>query len=173
MIRKRLVPKGAGRFFLSVCALAAAHAACLPGAAAYRSVKESLLPGETIAVPALAELLEGKAKPLVIDARSKRSYDKAHIRGAVLPHTEEYFRRQELFRTGASETHPEEGPDLARAMKRYDKTRPVVTYCGDGCQASAYLLVRLKQMGFKDVQALETGFESWDAAGYPVDREKR
>ncbi len=99
---------------------------------------------------------------ILLDARSERSYEESHIQGALLPLTPEYYKRHS----------PDPAAALKENMKQYSKDTPVVTYCSSGgCQASAVLALQIKRLGFRDVKAMEDGFQTWDKKGYPIQSE--
>ena len=106
---------------------------------------------------------------VLFDARGSQSYRDDHIEGAVLPMTQDYYDREELFRKGAL---PEEGSNqddaLGEATQKYPKETPIVAYCNANCGASAALLSRLKKLGFKNVRAMTEGIQEWERKGYPV-----
>ncbi len=114
-------------------------------------------------------MMESKKRLLIFDARSKRSYDESHVRGALLPLGMDYYRQEELFRTAKLRTPPDVEKALAAHMKRYPKDAQIITYCSDACQASAVLTLRLKRMGFTNVRAMHPAFETWRQKGYPVE----
>lgn len=123
---------------------------------------------EVISAEALRDKILHGEKFVLFDARSKRSYEQAHISGAILPLTEEYYRKEDLFAKGKIARLPDRGKALAQALRRYPKDTEIVTYCGDQCQASAVLLFEIKKLDFKNVRAMTPGFQSWTEKGYPV-----
>ena len=110
-------------------------------------------------------------KFLLIDARNWKSFNEAHIQGAVLSLTPDYYRQEEQFRQGIVRELPETGPVLAKQMKKYLKNTEIVTYCNEHCEASAVLLLKLKRLGYNNVRAMESGFQAWQSKGYPVSTE--
>ena len=133
-----------------------------------KPVKHGLFAEELISVRELREIQELKGTVTIFDARSKRDYDLAHIQGAVLPLTPGFYEKEELYRKGVVKNPPDRESSLRESMKRYAKDTPIVTYCSVDCQASAVLLIQLKQQGFTNVRALSEGFQVWQEAGYPV-----
>ncbi len=123
---------------------------------------------EVISEEALRDKVLGKEKFVLLDARSKRSYDEGHIQGAILPLTAEFYRQEALFAQGVVRKLPDREKTLASAMRRTPKDAEIVTYCNDDCQAGAVLLFQIKRLGFANVRALEGGFQSWEKKGYPV-----
>ena len=127
-----------------------------------------LFEDEVISIDALRQKQISRNKFILIDARNKQSYDDGHIEGAVLSLTPEYYHQEELFRMGVIQSLPSSDTALAESMKKYPKDTPIVTYCNDHCQASAVLLLKVKRLGFQNIQAMEGGFQSWQQKGYPV-----
>lgn len=126
-------------------------------------------PEEVISMKELRDMQMKKRKILIFDARAKKSYDDGHIEQALLPLSENYYRTEELFRTGIIKSMTlDRDKDLADHMNQYPKNIPVVTYCSDGCQAGSVLLLQLKRLGFTDVRVLDDGFQTWQKNGYPV-----
>ncbi len=105
---------------------------------------------------------------VLFDARSSKSFYEGHIPGALLPYAPEYYEKEELFRQGRLKELPESDAFLEQAMKMYPKDVEIVTYCSDGCQASAVLVFKLKKLGYKYSRAMENGFQAWQAKNYPV-----
>src|SRR3989338_4851860 len=95
---------------------------------------------ETLSMENLRKKLDGATPLLVVDARAKKSYDEGHIKGAISPMTEDYYRREELFRQGGVRDLPDVETDLREATYQYPKDILIVTYCSDHCQASTVLL---------------------------------
>lgn len=93
----------------------------------------------------LAELLKNNENIKVIDARSKESFEKEHIPGAInLPH-----------RSMTSEN-----------TSRLDKKLLYITYCtGIGCNASTKGALNMTKLGFK-VKELIGGIAWWKRDGY-------
>ncbi len=105
---------------------------------------------------------------LLFDARDKKTYDAAHIEGAVLPLKPEYYEEAERYRAKEITTPPDPDAALAEMLSGYPKDKKFVTYCNSGCKASAALLMRIKKLGFADVRAMEDGIQGWEAKGYPI-----
>jgi len=90
----------------------------------------------------------GAAPFVVVDARSKESYERAHVTGAVsLPHR-----------------------DIdERSVARLSRDVPLVTYCdGIGCNASTKAAQRLAALGFR-VKEMLGGLDWWRRDGFPVE----
>lgn len=128
-----------------------------------------LLPEEIISMGEFSRKIKSQDHLVIFDARGSRSYQAGHIRGAVLPLSEEYYREEALFQSGIIKKLPDRDAVLAEQVKKYSKDQPIVTYCSDGCQASVVLFFSLKKLGFKEVQVMDGGFESWRANKFPVD----
>ena len=111
-----------------------------------------------------------KEKFVLLDARNKKSYKEAHIKGALLPRTNDYYKDEELFKRKIVGVAPDEDVALAEKMKEYPKDTQFYTYCNTGCQASAVLVIQLHRLGFKNARAMEDGFQVWEKKGYPVTR---
>ena len=127
-----------------------------------------LPPGQLISQKAVKKKLEKKEKFLLLDARPKDSYRTAHITGAKLPRTEEYYKNEELFRQGIIPQLPDEDKALAQQMRQYKKNSEIVTYWNDHCQASVILLYKLGKLGYTNVRAMDEGFQTWQSHGYPT-----
>ena len=61
----------------------------------------------------------------------------------------------------------QELPESFRNADLQDRSRPIITTCGGGGQASLAAKV-LKDMGFENVSILEGGTNGWKAAGLPT-----
>lgn len=84
---------------------------------------------------------------VVVDSRSKESWDHGHIPGAVHMPT--------------AEIH-------SRAPNELDPAGPVVTYCwGPGCNGATKAALELARLGF-EVREMIGGFEYWAREGLPV-----
>lgn len=127
-----------------------------------------LLPEELVTMGELRELLAAKADLMLIDARSRRSYEEAHIEGAVLPRTKEYYDAVRLYELKMIPSMPDEDAALREGMKAVPKQKPIVTYCNTDCSASSVLLFKLKGLGYKNVRSMEDGIQAWEKKGYPV-----
>lgn len=123
---------------------------------------------ETISVDELRQK-QLRSEPFTLfDARGPKSYEDAHIEGAVLPMAADYYERDELFRKGTLPDAPNAEDALGEAMQKYSRETPVVTYCNSNCAASATLLFQLKKLGFQNVRAMTEGMQEWEKRGYPV-----
>ena len=108
----------------------------------------SRLAVETDADDVAAALRDGTADFVLIDARSERAYNAAHLPGAIsLPH-----------RTITRETL-DALPD-----------GPIVAYCwGPGCNAATKAGAKISGLG-REVKEMIGGFEYWERDGHPVER---
>lgn len=135
-----------------------------------KSGKQGLFVDEVISMKDLLARQKRGGKLVIFDARSKHSYDSAHIAGAVLPLRAEFYNEEEKFRKGLIKNLPDREKELVESVKGLDRKTPIVTYCSDDCHAGAVLLLQLKRLGFTDVLALEEGFQTWEKAGHPVEK---
>jgi hydroxyacylglutathione hydrolase len=90
----------------------------------------------------------GEALP-VLDVRQDAEWDAGHLPGAI--HIE--------------------GGRLPFADLRLPQDMPVIVHCGHADRATVALSV-LERRGRRDVQLMYGGFSAWQAAGFPVIREK-
>jgi rhodanese-related sulfurtransferase len=97
----------------------------------------------------LLEMMENGDDFVLVDARRTEDFEKGHIPSAKsLP----------AGRVGAAHE------DILG-----DKTRTVVTYCGDfQCHASTNAAKELMRLGYGDVRDYKGGRKDWDAAGLPI-----
>jgi rhodanese-related sulfurtransferase len=103
---------------------------------------------ETDVADVAAALAAGERDFVIVDARSRESYDAGHLPGALhLPHAE--------ITTDAVEELPE---------------GLVVTYCwGPSCNGATKAARRLAELG-RPVKEMLGGFEYWRRDGHPVER---
>ena len=123
---------------------------------------------EIISADALRALQTDKVDFILFDARGKKSYEAAHIEGAVLPLSEDFYVQDEKFRAKETSVLPDSNLALAEATRAYPRDKRMVTYCNINCKASAALLLRLKSLGFAQVQSMEEGIQTWESKGYPL-----
>ncbi|MBI4353580.1 MAG: rhodanese-like domain-containing protein [Candidatus Omnitrophica bacterium] len=128
----------------------------------------ALRQGEILSAEELRALQRKGTALLLFDARGRKPYEIAHIEGAVLPLSIDYYRDAELFKAGILSSQPDADRELAQAMRQYPKDTAIVTYCGRDCQASTVLVLKLKELGFTNVKAMKEGIEVWEERGYPV-----
>ena len=60
-------------------------------------------------------------------------------------------------------------PEAMRDAELQDRSRPIITTCGLGGQASLAAKT-LKDMGFTNVKILDGGTDAWNKAGYDIDK---
>ncbi len=143
------------------------HAVHAPASAIQLSLKD-LRKDELISVDELRDLQIKQTDFVLFDARARRSYQAAHIEGAVLPLTPAYYTQDELFRNKIIASAPDRAKALAEATQNYPKDTPIVTYCNRNCNASTVLLLDLKRLGFTNVRAMEDGMQAWEEKNYPM-----
>ncbi len=145
---------------------------CAPAFAEGPKAVNGLFPDEILSADQLKAMIDRKEKFLLFDARDKRSYDSAHIDGAVLPRGDEYYRQEELFRQGLVKSlRPDDA--LKAEMAKLPKDTPIVTYCNANCHAASVLALQIKGFGFTNVRSMEEGIQAWERKGYPVVRSAR
>ena len=132
--------------------------------------QNGLFPDEIVSADQLKKMLDKHEKFIMFDARDKRSFDSAHIQGAALPRTEDYYRQEELFRTGLMPKSPDPDAALKEAVQKFTHDMPIVTYCNSNCHASSALALKLKGLGFTNVRSMEEGVQAWEKKEYPVIR---
>jgi rhodanese-related sulfurtransferase len=90
-------------------------------------------------------------KAVYVDVRSKMSYDKGHIKGAIsVPNSQLMSRIREL-----------------------PAGKMVITYCA--CvkeHTAAVAVVNLRSAGWKNAAALAGGWDEWMALGLPIEKAK-
>lgn len=87
---------------------------------------------------------------LLVDARDRDQYAEGHIPGAIsLPYDEAIT-----------------DPALLEGLETGG--RPIIAYCGSGCEVSLSLAEELIFAGHTRVAVLNGGFPDWVAAGHPV-----
>lgn len=97
-----------------------------------------------MSVDSLAALIDGGARPLIVDVRPPAARAEGRIPGAVASN----------------------GEELAPAVLSHPRDAMVVVYCACPNDASAVLVARkLLQRGFRDVRPLAGGIDAWAAAG--------
>ncbi|WP_327088279.1 rhodanese-like domain-containing protein [Nonomuraea sp. NBC_01738] len=102
---------------------------------------------ETDVSDVAADLAAGAGDVVVVDSRSKESWDQGHIDGAIhLPTAEIAARGAGLVPAGAT----------------------VVTYCwGPGCNGATRAALEFAKLGLP-VKEMLGGFEYWAREGFPV-----
>ncbi len=101
---------------------------------------------EEIDVNKVMELLKNNA--LLIDVRSKESYVKEHIKGAInIPVNE-----------------------IENRLNEIPKDRPVVVYCTNvNCTASLSAAQKLTSLGYSNVYRFVGGLQEWKSANLPTE----
>ena len=98
-----------------------------------------------------AEKLVREGKAVYVDVRSKETYDKGHIKGAIsLP-----------------------GSQIVGRMNEIPPGKMAITYCA--CveeHTAAVAVVRLNRAGNRNVAALVGGYNEWIEKGMPTERSK-
>jgi len=87
-----------------------------------------------------------RAKPVLLDVRTRAEYDVSHLRGA----------RHVL-------------PDAPVTAARVEKAQPIVTYCSVGYRSGAFA-EKLRAAGYQQVLNLEGSIFRWANEGRPVFR---
>ena len=59
-------------------------------------------------------------------------------------------------------------PKVPEAMERFDRDKPIATYCGSGYRASIAASL-LQKNGFREVLNVPGSMKAWHAAGYPLE----
>jgi thioredoxin len=102
--------------------------------------------GGNINVADFAKKLEEHPEFTLIDVRTPGEYDKGHLSNAV--------------------NIDWNGADFASKIETLDKEKPVLLYCLSGGRSSSAMM-KLKEMGFKEVYNMEGGIMKWRAANMP------
>lgn len=96
-----------------------------------------------------ADLVAGVAGLVVVDSRSRESWDAGHVPGALHLPTAEI---------------------AARAAAEVPSTALVVAYCwGPGCNGATRAALEFARLGYR-VKEMLGGFEYWAREGLPVER---
>lgn len=105
----------------------------------------------TISTDELRARLDDERAPVLIDARSPASFERAHLPGAV---------------SGKSDDIVEQAESLAP-----DREATVIAYTGDStCRRALRAAERLEGLGYTDVLVYEGGLEEWRGEGLPVEQ---
>ncbi|MFI9593540.1 rhodanese-like domain-containing protein [Nonomuraea sp. NPDC052265] len=103
---------------------------------------------ETDVSDVAADLTAGSPGVVVVDSRSRESWDQGHVQGAVHLPTAEI---------------------AARAAALVPKDVTVVTYCwGPGCNGATRAALEFARLGYA-VKEMLGGFEYWAREGFPVE----
>ncbi|MGP3961351.1 rhodanese-like domain-containing protein [Nonomuraea sp. 3N208] len=103
---------------------------------------------ETDVADVAADLAAAVPDFVVVDSRSRESWDQGHIEGA---------------------THLPTAEIAARAPALIPKSSLVVTYCwGPGCNGATRAALEFAKLGY-EVKEMIGGFEYWAREGFPVE----
>ncbi|MFF4620253.1 rhodanese-like domain-containing protein [Nonomuraea jabiensis] len=103
---------------------------------------------ETDVSDVAADMAAGVPGVVVVDSRSRESWDQGHIEGAVHLPTAEI---------------------AARAPGLVPREATVVTYCwGPGCNGATRAALEFAKLGYR-VREMIGGFEYWAREGFPVE----
>jgi len=101
-----------------------------------------------VSAPALAALIDGGERPLIVDVRSKTAREEGRIPGAIMV----------------------QGDAHAPEFAAHPRDALIVVYCACPNDASAVLAARkLLERGFSNVRPLAGGFDAWVAMGRGVE----
>jgi rhodanese-related sulfurtransferase len=112
------------------------------------------IPKDRITVQQLKQKIDDKADIIILDVRSRASYQSSlvKIKGAIHIPFEQIEQR----------------------MNELPKDKEIISYCSCPEEATSASVVRtLRANGFKDVKALLGGLDKWEAAGYPVEPKEK
>ncbi len=141
----RNIVKRSQRSWLAGCLLVGMSAAIAVTAcdAKKSAGPASISPGE------LAELIQLEQAPLILDVRSDKEYNEAHIPGAVnIPHDQLRDRLSEI--------------DAA-------KTDEIVVHCKSGYRAEIAEKA-LIEAGYSNLRDLDGHMNAWQSGGYPIEQ---
>lgn len=94
------------------------------------------------------KLLQSKTN-VVLDVRTKKEHDEAHLPGAILIDITEGNFEQEVA--------------------KLDKSKTYLVHCAAGGR-STRACKKMEQLGFKNLYNLEGGLTAWQKAGKPVEK---
>lgn len=105
---------------------------------------------ETIDRETLRLKLEGRQRPVLVEALPPAYYERGHLPAAVnIPH---------------------DTVDAQAARLLPDKNAEIVVYCASAtCRNSDYAALRLKALGYVHVRVYAGGKADWIAAGLPIE----
>jgi len=87
----------------------------------------------------------------LIDARSSKSYNKEHIKGAKSLPVKEF--------------------DKERVLKQYDTHEEIIVYCGNlNWDASSNVASWLQDLGYLKVLEFKEGIDYWKEAWFPTEQ---
>jgi hydroxyacylglutathione hydrolase len=116
------------------------------GVKAWQESGQVLVSTKTVNVEQLKYLLSQKDQPAVLDVRFNKEWHEGHIRGAK---------------------HVEAGALLEVARSLLDADQPLIVHCQRGNRSTVAISI-LEQKGFKNLYALEAGFQAWAEAGFEI-----
>ena len=100
----------------------------------------------------MAKLIYDSGNAVFVDARSKDSYRKGHIKGAVSLPVDGFDNMVDSF------------SDL------YPSDKHIITYCsGRSCEDSHRLAQMLFEFGYESVSIMIDGFLVWEESGFPIE----
>ena len=103
------------------------------------------------------EIVEGKEKGTIIDARPGIFHELGHVPGAINLSREEF----------------EADYAAHRSMLEKDRSRLMVIYCSDSdCEDSQLVADALVKLGYTQVAVFKGGWSEWTAAGLPEEMAK-
>lgn len=102
--------------------------------------------GGNINVADFAKKLEEHPEITLIDVRTPGEYDKGHLSNAV--------------------NIDWNSAEFAGKMESFDKEKPIMLYCLSGGRSGS-AMIKLKEMGFKEVYNMEGGIMKWRAGNMP------
>jgi rhodanese-related sulfurtransferase len=96
---------------------------------------------------AAAKLLKEDPKIVVLDIRTKKEFDRGHIKDA---------KNINFF-----------GDDFEADIKKLPTDKTYLVHCATGGRSTKSLPI-FKKLGFKSIVHLDGGFKAWEKAGEPV-----
>jgi phage shock protein E len=131
---------------LLVCGEFTAHAGHPPSPTPLQAAEEV----KHVNAEAAARLLEENKAVVVLDIRRPEEFSAGHIKGA---------RNIDFF-----------AADFAEQLQKLDAKKPYLIHCASGGR-STKSLATFRQLGFAQVYHLDGGFNGWQKAGKPVEKQ--
>ncbi len=126
------------------------------GVISARPEKGVVLPEREIRDIALAKAIYDARQALFVDVRHPPAFDEGHIKGARSLPVSEMDNWIDSF------------------IEHYPVSHFIVVYCqGRECDASHRAAQFLTDMGYEQVKVFIDGYAGWEAAGFPIESEKR